>query len=129
MVKAGYRYQDLSMHILSLLLLYLTVVLFISVYYTELSTLHDQILKEAQAWFGSLSDVPRQRILSHFGDFPVVEENHLHLPNGPAWHWWLIAVLPLENRVQLTIVAMSSLKQRLLTLKKVFAFIRSNRTI
>lgn len=48
-------------------------------------------------------------------------------PSGPAWCWWLLAVLPLENRAQLTILAMTSLKDRLIAIRRVLIFVTRKR--
>ncbi|MEQ2169007.1 hypothetical protein GOODEAATRI_020524, partial [Goodea atripinnis] len=48
-------------------------------------------------------------------------------PEGPAWCWWLLAVLPLENRAQLTILAMNSLKDRLIAIRRVLIFVTRKR--
>lgn len=48
-------------------------------------------------------------------------------PSGPAWCWWLLAVLPLENRAQLTILAMTSLKDRLIAIRRVLIFVTRRR--
>lgn len=47
-------------------------------------------------------------------------------PNGPAWCWWTLAVLPLESRAQLPFLAMRSLKDRLNGIRRVLAFISRN---
>lgn len=48
-------------------------------------------------------------------------------PSGPAWCWWLLAVLPLENRAQLTVLAMTSLKDRLIAIRRVLIFVTRKR--
>ncbi|XP_029460649.1 LON peptidase N-terminal domain and RING finger protein 2 isoform X2 [Rhinatrema bivittatum] len=47
--------------------------------------------------------------------------------SGPAWCWWLLAVLPLENKAQLTILAMTSLANRLLAIRRVLMFVTRKR--
>ncbi|KPP57530.1 hypothetical protein Z043_124736 [Scleropages formosus] len=47
--------------------------------------------------------------------------------SGPAWCWWLLAVLPLENRAQLSILAMTSLKDRLLSIRRVLVYVTRKR--
>jgi hypothetical protein len=47
-------------------------------------------------------------------------------PNGPAWCWWTLAVLPLESRAQLPFLAMRSLKDRLNGIRRILAFISRN---
>lgn len=104
---------------------------YISIYPTETLSLHDEVLHKAQAWFGSIPGLPRQRILSSFGAFPLLEPqaDSLAVPaGGPAWQWWLIAVLPLDPRAQLAILAMCSIKDRLLALRRVINFITQPRS-
>lgn len=47
-------------------------------------------------------------------------------PNGPAWCWWTLAVLPLESRAQLPFLAMTSLKDRLNGIRRILSFISRN---
>ena len=57
---------------------------------------HDEVHKEAHDWFGRLPNGPKTRIMQHFGNFPEREPDILASPNGPAWVWWELAVLPLD---------------------------------
>ncbi|XP_043348083.1 LON peptidase N-terminal domain and RING finger protein 3 isoform X2 [Dermochelys coriacea] len=49
-------------------------------------------------------------------------------PNGPAWCWWVLAVLPLESRAQLPFLAMKSLKDRLNGIRRVLTFMSRTRS-
>ncbi|KAG7252976.1 hypothetical protein CRUP_036726, partial [Coryphaenoides rupestris] len=62
--------------------------------------------------------------LKGFADYGCMLEG---LPSGPAWYWWLLAVLPLESRAQLTILAMTSLKDRLVAIHRVLVFVTRKR--
>ena len=31
---------------------------------------------------------------------PSVEESYWSLPSGPAWAWWVLAILPLDTQAQ-----------------------------
>lgn len=62
--------------------------------------LHDRVRQEAQNWISSAPANLRQRILGHFGVMPDVESDWITLPNGPAWLWWLMAILPLNPKAQ-----------------------------
>ncbi|XP_048091079.1 LON peptidase N-terminal domain and RING finger protein 2 [Alosa alosa] len=93
----------------------------------ELVKLHDSVYDQATAWFTSLRDNMKSQILSHFGHLPVKDPDPQGNPNGPAWCWWLLAVLPLENRAQLTILAMTSLKDRLIAIRRVLIFVTRKR--
>ncbi|KAM4818970.1 LON peptidase N-terminal domain and RING finger protein 3 isoform 2-T2 [Thomomys bottae] len=90
--------------------------------YIELIEIHNSVYELASAWFHSLKPSMRNRILSHFGPMPEKDDDPQTNPNGPAWCWWMLAVLPLENRAQLPFLAMRSLKDRLNGIRRVLAF-------
>ncbi|XP_030635861.1 LON peptidase N-terminal domain and RING finger protein 2 [Chanos chanos] len=94
---------------------------------TELLKLHDSVYDQATSWFTSLKDNMKTQILSHFGHLPSKDPEPQGNPSGPAWCWWLLAVLPLENRAQLTILAMTSLKDRLIAIRRVLIFVTRKR--
>lgn len=93
----------------------------------ELGKLHDSVYEQANSWFTSLKDNMKSQILSHFGHLPSKDLEPQGSPSGPAWCWWLLAVLPLENRAQLTILAMASLKDRLIAIRRVLIFVTRKR--
>ncbi|XP_048834558.1 LON peptidase N-terminal domain and RING finger protein 2 isoform X2 [Brienomyrus brachyistius] len=93
----------------------------------ELLRLHDSVYETATSWFTSLKDTMRNQILSHFGNLPARDPDPQGCPNGPAWCWWLLAVLPLENRAQLSILAMTSMKDRLLAIRRVLIYVTRKR--
>lgn len=93
----------------------------------ELLKLHDSVYEQASNWFTSLKDNMKSQILSHFGHLPSKDPDPQASPSGPAWCWWLLAVLPLENRAQLTILAMTSLKDRLIAIRRVLIFVTRKR--
>ncbi|XP_072837089.2 LON peptidase N-terminal domain and RING finger protein 3 [Pogona vitticeps] len=81
--------------------------------YASLVVLHDSVYDQACMWFDSLKATLKSRILNHFGPMPAKDADPQASPNGPAWCWWILAVLPLESRAQLPFLAMTSLKDRL----------------
>uniref|UniRef100_G3TM11 LON peptidase N-terminal domain and ring finger 3 n=1 Tax=Loxodonta africana TaxID=9785 RepID=G3TM11_LOXAF len=91
--------------------------------YAELMTLHNCVYEQASLWFHSLKSSLKNRILHHFGPMPEKDTDPQINPNGPAWCWWILAVLPLESRAQLPFLAMRSLKDRLNGIRRVLAFI------
>ncbi|CAB1437202.1 unnamed protein product [Pleuronectes platessa] len=93
----------------------------------ELVKLHDSVYDQANGWFTSLKDNMKSQILSHFGHLPSKDPDPQGSPCGPAWCWWLLAVLPLENRAQLTILSMTSLKERLIAIRRVLIFVTRKR--
>ncbi|XP_024142454.1 LON peptidase N-terminal domain and RING finger protein 2 [Oryzias melastigma] len=94
---------------------------------TDLLKLHDSVYEQASNWFTSLKDNMKSQILSHFGHLPSKDLDPQASPSGPAWCWWLLAVLPLENRAQLTILAMTSFKDRLIAIRRVLIFVTRKR--
>nr|DBA33209.1 TPA: hypothetical protein GDO54_000930 [Pyxicephalus adspersus] len=95
--------------------------------YEELLLLHNAVYDQAKAWFTSLKDNLKAQILNHFGPMPSKEFDTQISPSGPAWCWWMLAVLPLENKAQLTILAMTSLKDRLHAIRRVLLFVTRKR--
>ncbi|XP_041252709.1 LON peptidase N-terminal domain and RING finger protein 3 isoform X2 [Onychostruthus taczanowskii] len=90
--------------------------------YAALLVLHDSVYDQAYTWFNSLKQALKSRILSHFGPMPAKDPDPQANPNGPAWCWWVLAVLPLENRAQLPFLAMKSLRDRLSGIRRVLTF-------
>ncbi|CAH2223319.1 LON peptidase N-terminal domain and RING finger 2 [Pelobates cultripes] len=95
--------------------------------YEELLALHNSVYDQALVWFTYLKDNLKAQILSHFGQMPSKESELQANSSGPAWCWWMLAVLPLENKAQLTILAMTSLKDRLLAIRRVLMFVTRKR--
>ncbi|XP_010878373.2 LON peptidase N-terminal domain and RING finger protein 2 [Esox lucius] len=93
----------------------------------ELQKLYASVYDQARGWFTSLKDNMKSQIISHFGDLPGKDPDPQGNPSGPAWAWWLLAVLPLDSRAQLTILAMTSLKERLIAIRRVLIFVTRKR--
>ncbi|XP_066488506.1 LON peptidase N-terminal domain and RING finger protein 1 [Tiliqua scincoides] len=88
----------------------------------ELGELHDFVYSQACSWFQNLRNKFRSQILHHFGPMPEQEENIQETANGPAWCWWLLAVLPVDPRYQLSVLSMRSLKERLLKIQDILTY-------
>uniref|UniRef100_A0A8C9Z0C6 LON peptidase N-terminal domain and ring finger 1 n=1 Tax=Sander lucioperca TaxID=283035 RepID=A0A8C9Z0C6_SANLU len=65
------------------------------------------------------------QILQHFGPMPEREADIQATPNGPACCWWLLAVLPIDPRYQLSVLAMTSLKERLVKIQHILTYLQS----
>lgn len=46
-------------------------------------------------------------------------------PNGPACCWWLLAVLPIDPRYQLSVLSMTTLKERLVKIQHILTYLQS----
>ena len=68
--------------------------------FTEVTELHDRVRQRGLRWFEKMSQDMQTKILGTFGEMPAVEENWNTLENGPAWAWWLVAILPLGHHLQ-----------------------------
>ena len=66
--------------------------------------LHDSVRAAAENWIYSVSSTLRQRILQNFGTMPRMEADWITFPSGPSWLWWLMAILPLEPKVQVSTI-------------------------
>uniref|UniRef100_A0A8C5P8Q3 Lon N-terminal domain-containing protein n=1 Tax=Leptobrachium leishanense TaxID=445787 RepID=A0A8C5P8Q3_9ANUR len=88
----------------------------------QLWELHDAVYNQACLWFQNLRHRFRTQILHHFGSMPEREENLQVIPNGPAWCWWLLPVLPVDFRCQLSVLSTTSLKDRLLKIQQILTY-------
>ena len=62
--------------------------------------LHAKIRGTAETWFSKMEPQIKTGILGHYGDMPTLEPEYWRLGNGPAWCWWVLAILPLDNLAQ-----------------------------
>lgn len=73
-----------------------------------LQALHARVRTAAERWVATLSQDFREQIYSSFGEMPAVEEEWAALQDGPAWAWWLLAILPLGPQLQVNICLLLS---------------------
>ncbi|XP_041047156.1 LON peptidase N-terminal domain and ring finger 1, like isoform X4 [Carcharodon carcharias] len=93
----------------------------------KLVDLHDEVYAQACKWFQNLKSRFHIQILQHFGPMPERETDLQGPPNGPAWCWWLLAVLPVDPKYQLSVLSMTSLKNRLIKIQKILTYFSSAR--
>jgi len=82
--------------------------------------LQTEVYGMVKHWLQKLPDLMRNRITQQFGQLPDIE-TALNT-RGPAWAWWSLAVLPLDPKIQLALLGMCSVKERLTALKKVLVY-------
>ncbi|XP_051524340.1 LON peptidase N-terminal domain and RING finger protein 1-like [Myxocyprinus asiaticus] len=91
----------------------------------KLQVLHDQVYDQARKWFQNLENRFRNQILQHFGPMPEREADIQVTPNGPACCWWLLAVLPVDPRYQLSVLSMTTLKERLVKIQHILTYLQN----
>lgn len=83
-----------------------------------LRSLHDRVHRKAVRWVRSLAPPIHAEIEQSLGAMPTLEPNWATLPDGPAWAWWLMPVLPLSAHLQLGFLSTCSLEKRLRAIDK-----------
>jgi len=91
----------------------------------ELKAQHDATLKLAVDWFKDMDASVKENITSHYGEMPRVETEYWKTSSGPAWAWWVLAILPLDTTAQLQILSQVKLSRRLEAISRILSFISS----
>lgn len=61
----------------------------------HVSDLHANVFLKAVIWYNSLPESTKEEIVKSFGAMPLLEGSWETVPDGPAWAWYIIALLPL----------------------------------
>ena len=85
---------------------------------------HDKIRALAQEWYSKMKKDIKKGIQAHYGDMPSLEFEYWKLANGPAWCWWVIAIMPLDQVAQLNILSKKSLRERLKAIERILGFMK-----
>ncbi|XP_055603197.1 LON peptidase N-terminal domain and RING finger protein 1 [Uranotaenia lowii] len=80
--------------------------------------LHEKVLLKAIGWHQSLPENIKCEIFKSFGKMPDLEDNWEDEVDGPAWAWWIIAILPLSQHLKVGILSTTSLEKRLRAIDK-----------
>jgi len=88
----------------------------------DVQALQKEVYVMLQTWMSKLPLPVKARVLQQNGDLPAMDASPVSGPSGPAWAWWACSVLPLDPRIQLTLVSMCAYKKRLMALKKVLVY-------
>ncbi|XP_078720869.1 LON peptidase N-terminal domain and RING finger protein 3-like [Lampetra fluviatilis] len=94
---------------------------------TDLCSLHESVYSQASSWFSMLKENMRHQILQHFGPMPGKEPDPQLGPDGPSWCWWMLAVLPLDIRAQMSITSMTRLVERLVAIRRILILMTRTR--
>lgn len=90
--------------------------------------LQEKTYREVKSWFDHLPGMQRNQISRHFGGFPACDSDYQGNPNSTAWLWKVLPILPLDPRIQLTMLAMTSYKERLEGILRVLEYIKRRRS-
>ena len=96
-------------------------------FFLAIGVLQQEVHASTKQWIENLSVVQKARVSQHFGNIPDIDPNPAASPNGPSWAWWCVAVLPIEPRIQMALLAMNSYKERLEAMKKVLKYLNTRR--
>lgn len=68
------------------------------------SDLHANVFVKAVIWYNSLPDGTKDEIVKSFGAMPMLETSWETVPDGPAWAWYIIALLPLGQPLKVSVL-------------------------
>lgn len=96
----------------------------------RLDDLSNKVHDKAHEWFSSLPEEMSAALVRHFGPMPPRTDDHNEIAkaDGPAWPWWVLAVIPAEDKIKMHVLAQTSLLKRLTLMSRVIACIISNST-
>ncbi|EDV96873.1 GH16513 [Drosophila grimshawi] len=92
-----------------------------------LATMQSQVMDKATGWFESLSTEQKHEILQSYGQMPTLEHSWQLITDGPAWAWWIIALLPLSQQLKVDILATTLLEKRLRAIDKTLDWLQELR--
>lgn len=84
----------------------------------DLEMLNADCYKILKLWFNSLTPIQQTCITNAIGPMPRLEREHLSSGDGPSWLWWALAAVPLQDKAKLIIVSMTSLAERLQSIRR-----------
>ena len=86
--------------------------------------MHEKIRTVAETWFSRMEPDIKSGILSHYGDMPGLEHEYWRLASGPAWCWWVLAIMPLDNQAQQQVLSQNQLTKRLEAIARILGFMK-----
>lgn len=85
--------------------------------------LHNKVLLKAYEWFENLKVSYKIEILKSLGRMPDLENDWEIVKDGPAWSWWIIAILPLGDQLKVNILGTNNLEKRLRAIDKTLSYV------
>ncbi|XP_072039440.1 LON peptidase N-terminal domain and RING finger protein 3-like [Amphiura filiformis] len=85
--------------------------------FEEVKAMNSSVYQQAVTWYSNLPIFHKTRIADFFGHLPQLDDIQKESSSGPAWMWWMTAVLPVSPQSQLRIVSLTNVKDRLQALK------------
>lgn len=64
--------------------------------------LHANVFCKALKWYKCLPEHTKEEILKSFGSMPPMEAQWETVKDGPAWAWYIIALLPLSQQLKVS---------------------------
>lgn len=64
--------------------------------------LNETIYKKASSWYHSLPTHIQSEIHKSFGVMPMLQRHFESITDGPAWAWYIIALLPLNQNLKVS---------------------------
>lgn len=89
----------------------------------EIEVLNADCGKCLEIWINSLTGLQQTCVTNAIGPMPPLEESLVSSPNGPSWLWWALAATPLHDKEKLSILAMTSLAERLQSIRRFLALL------
>jgi len=90
----------------------------------NLKSQHNNIRKVAESWVAAMDHETKTGILTHYGEMPGLEHEYWRLGSGPAWCWWVLAIMPLDQNAQQQILVQTQLSKRLEAISRILGFMK-----
>ncbi|GAB1607343.1 LON peptidase N-terminal domain and RING finger protein 1-like [Argonauta hians] len=91
----------------------------------ELRNMEKEVYEKSKKWVFSIQHERLEQIIDHYGFLPKLSPSELDTPNGPAWVWWMLTILPIDSKLQISAMSFRKVQQRLQFIKKALARIET----
>lgn len=70
--------------------------------------LQKYVMSKSMIWYNSLPKHTKNEIVTSFGNIPMLESNWATISDGPAWAWYIFAILPLAQPLKVSVFYLQS---------------------